>query len=511
VSNSHGWHADDGPAASEVLLRPDLGAGEEATAMRHLDDGALLPRRFRRRLTLTFVAVAALSAGFVAIGSLVVVRTYRFETFVDRARRDATVGLALVADDLSPQEVPDLLGNVAAPAGVEVVALLPDATVSTARSIELEDIPDSFRSSVDGGGVEETRLEIAGTPYTVLGGVAPGTDITLYYLFSRADLEDSIAALAQALAGTWLAVVLVAAVAGNLVARRTLAPVAASARAARRLAEGLLDTRLDMGRTDEFGAWATTFNEMADALEQKIAGLSAALERDRRFTADVAHDLRTPLTALVTESELLARHLDQLPQDARRPAELLVRDVGRLRRLVEDLLELSRLDAGAAPVRRDHVDLAAVAGAVVRRHGDHRIALDVEPAWVVGDVRRLDRIVSNLVANALEHGGTDVCVRVRRESLSATVEVSDQGPGIRAEDHGRIFERFARGDASRTGGGSGLGLAIAQENALLLGATLDVRSRPGQGATFRLSMPATVAPDDRAVELLPMPDQASNR
>jgi signal transduction histidine kinase len=327
----------------------------------------LLPTRFRRRLTLTFVLVAAVAAGLVAVGSLVIARAYRDDTFVDRARREATVGLALVPDDLAPEDVPDLLGTVAAPAGVEVVVVLPDAVVSTEAGVGLGALGEEFRRSADDDGLVEATVQVAGTSYTVLGGVAPGTDITLFYFFSRADLEDSLRALALILGGTWIVVVVLAAAVGNEVARRTLAPVAASARAARLLAEGILDTRIEAVRTDEFGAWATYFNEMAAALQQKVDGLAAALERDRRFTADVAHDLRTPLTALVAEAELLRRHLDDLPVPARRPAELLIGDVRRLRRLVEDLMELSRLDAGAAPLRLERLDLAAVATSVVER------------------------------------------------------------------------------------------------------------------------------------------------
>src|SRR5207244_916785 len=138
----------------------------------------------------------------------------------------------------------------------------------------------------------------------------------------------------------WVLAVAVAAATGLLLARRTLGPVARASRAARDLAEGLLDTRLPVETRDEFGAWATSFNEMASALEAKIEALSEARERERRFTSDVAHELRTPLSAVVGEASLLREHLAELPAEVRRPAELLVGDVGRLRRLVEELMEI---------------------------------------------------------------------------------------------------------------------------------------------------------------------------
>jgi signal transduction histidine kinase len=505
---------DDGAGGMLAPLRGDRSGGPHGAEGGRVPDrersARLLPTRFRRRLTLTFVLVAAVAAGLVAVGSLVIARAYRDDTFVDRARREATVGLALVPDDLAPEDVPDLLGTVAAPAGVEVVVVLPDAVVSTEAGVGLGALGEEFRRSADDDGLVEATVQVAGTSYTVLGGVAPGTDITLFYFFSRADLEDSLRALALILGGTWIVVVVLAAAVGNEVARRTLAPVAASARAARLLAEGILDTRIEAVRTDEFGAWATYFNEMAAALQQKVDGLAAALERDRRFTADVAHDLRTPLTALVAEAELLRRHLDDLPVPARRPAELLIGDVRRLRRLVEDLMELSRLDAGAAPLRLERLDLAAVATSVVERlDPGQRIQLDVEPTPVLGDRRRLDRILSNLVANALEHGRTDVCVRARPEGDRACAEVSDHGPGIPPERLPSLFDRFSRGDAARSGGGSGLGLAIARENATLLGAELDVTSAPGSGASFTLRLP--LAPASTAPEPGRAHGQASKR
>jgi signal transduction histidine kinase len=275
-----------------------------------------------------------------------------------------------------------------------------------------------------------------------------------------------------------------------VLARRTLRPVARASAAARSLAEGLLETRLPVTGEDEFGTWAESFNEMAAALEAKISALSAAQARERRFTADVAHELRTPLTALVGEASLLAEHLERMPPESRRPAQLLVADVGRLRRLVEDLMEISRLDAGAESVHSESVDLASLVAAAVRARGwDGRVRLEGEPLVITSDPRRLERIVANLVGNALEHGGRGVAVLVGRNGADAFVEVADRGPGIGREHLPHLFERFYKADPSRSGGGTGLGLAIAQENARLLGGEIEVWSEPGEGARFTLRLP----------------------
>jgi two-component system sensor histidine kinase MtrB len=178
-----------------------------------------------------------------------------------------------------------------------------------------------------------------------------------------------------------------------------------------------------------------------------------------------------------------------MPDQTRRPAELLIEDVGRLRRLVEDLMEISRLDAGAEAVQPEAVDLAAAVAAVVRARGwDGRVRLDAEKTIVTTDPRRLERIVANLVGNGLEHGGDEVAVRVGRDGEHAFVEVADQGPGIPAEHLPHLFERFYKADPARSSPGSGLGLAIAQENARLLGGTIEVHSEPGKGTRFTLRL-----------------------
>jgi two-component system sensor histidine kinase MtrB len=258
------------------------------------------------------------------------------------------------------------------------------------------------------------------------------------------------------------------------------------------MAEGLLDTRLPVAGDDEFAAWAGSFNEMAEALEAKIVALSEAEARERRFTANVAHELRTPLTALVGEAELLAVHAAAMPPEARRLSSLLVEDVGRLRRLTDDLLEISRLDAGTEHTQTAMLDVGAAVAALLHDQGWHeRVSLTGDHVLLVTDRRRLERIVANLVGNGLTHGGGAVRVRISGDAAGATLEVADDGPGIPAEALPHVFDRFFKADRSRAAPGSGLGLAIAQENAHLLGGEITVTSEPGRGAAFALHLPVT--------------------
>ncbi len=347
-------------------------------------------------------------------------------------------------------------------------------------------MPEGLEPLVEDGQLAYQREEVGGTPMLVTGGQVAGSSVDLYFFFSEQELKDDLAQLRNILLAGVVVLSLLGALVGALLARRTLAPVARASAAAQSLAEGLLETRIPVERADEFGAWAVSFNEMADALQGKIAALSAAQERERRFTSDVAHELRTPLTALVAEAELLGEHLDRMPDDARRPAELLVADVGRLRRLVDDLMEISRLDAGAVTASAEPVDLRALVDTVVRDRGwNGRVRVEGAGGQVASDPRRIERVVANLVDNALEHGGGEATVLVG----SATVEVADDGPGIPADQLPHVFERFWKGDPARSGPGSGLGLAIARENARLLGGDVEVASEPGRGTRFTFRLP----------------------
>jgi signal transduction histidine kinase len=266
-----------------------------------------------------------------------------------------------------------------------------------------------------------------------------------------------------------------------------------ASQAAGRIAAGDLSARLPVDSRDEFGAWAATFNRMAASLERTVGELQLAQDQQRTFVADVSHELRTPLTALVQEAALLRDHLDALPPDGRRGGELLVRDVARLRTLVDDLMEISRFDAAAEVAALTEFDAAAFVRAVVAaRLPSARLDVPDEPLRVVLDRRRLERILGNLLDNAREHGeAAAVEVGLGEEGDTIRLTVADRGPGVPPEELPYLFERFHKADPSRSRGGSGLGLAIAREHAELLGGTLDATLGDGGGLRFELRLPVT--------------------
>ena len=450
--------------------------------------------RLRRRLTIAFTLVAGLAALALAAGSYAVVRQARLSDSVDRSLDQARFNLELAAEVLAggtgEAARTELLEALERRGDFETVGVANGETFSSSVSLGAAQVPRDLRTLVRRGDLAYERATAGEVPYVAVGGRVSGSPVELYFFFPEEELRSELTELRNILLAGVGVLALLAAIIGAILARRTLAPVGRASEAARSLAEGLLDTRLDVERADEFGTWAVSFNEMADALEAKITALSEAEARERRFTADVAHELRTPLTALVAEASLLAEHLDRMPPEARRPAELVVGDVARLRRLVDDLMEISRLDAGAEPVGREPVDVGEVVAGVVRARGANRVAVEDRGVRVPTDQRRVERIVANLLDNALEHAG-DARVRVGRDGEWALVEVADRGPGIQPEHLAHVFERFYKADPARATGGSGLGLAIARENARRLGGDIDAWSEVGRGSRFTLRLPVT--------------------
>lgn len=353
-------------------------------------------------------------------------------------------------------------------------------------------IAPDLRAIVARGEIGYSWQEVGGVPSLVMGG-RQGTLPELYFVFSARPLESVLAQLRLGLLAGGAAAIGVALLVAGLISRWLLRPLAEAGRVARRIAGGDLSARVPERGRDEVGRWAADFNRMADGLEGTIARLDASRQQNRRFVADVAHELRTPVTALVAEASLLEGGLGALPDDARRAAELLVADVRRLRVLVEDLMEISRFDAGAERPSPEPVDLGRiVTGAVAARLPGAAVTLPDRPLIVDSDPRRLDRILGNLLDNAREHApGTPVEVALQATRDGPVIVVADRGPGVPADSVAHLFERFYKADRSRAGGSSGLGLAIAAEHAALLGASLRARARPGGGMVFALSLPVT--------------------
>ena len=461
--------------------------------------------RLRRRLTIAFILVAGIASGALALGSFLKVRQARLSGSLDAAKAEARFDLVLAQGFVQSGNFQGLLQSFQQNR-LNVVLVTGQASRPSNPSLA-PPIPPTLRSVVRSGQLAYQRLPSGRHDLLVIGGLIPGSNDELYFVFTEDRIQRDLTQLRNVLLIGWGGVVVLAGLVGRLLAARTLGPVARASQAARSIAEGLLATRLPVGGKDEFGAWAASFNEMAEALEAKIAALQEAQARERRFTSDVSHELRTPLTALVGEASLLGEHFDRMPPEARRPAELLIQDVGRLRRLVDELMEISRFDAGRESIQVDSVDLIALIQAAVRARGwDQRVEISGQDIVLQSDRRRLERIVANLMGNALEHGGGGCRVSVGLNGRRAFVEVTDRGRGIPSEHLAHLFDRFYKADPSRRGSGSGLGLAIAVENARLLGGDIDVWSEVGTGTRFTLLLPVMEVLPESARDVSALPE-----
>lgn len=342
----------------------------------------------------------------------------------------------------------------------------------------------------------------------VVGGVlSAGPSLPSYRLFHLFPLtaeEETLGLVRRNTAVAGLLLVGLLALIAGLITRQVVVPVRQAAEIAERLAAGRLDERMKVHGDDEIARLGSTFNGMAGALQRQIGQLEELSRLQRRFVSDVSHELRTPLTTVRMAADVLHDARADFDPGAARSSELLQLELDRFERLLVDLLEISRYDAGAASLAHDQADLLGVvrrAVAQVQPLADKSgTLLDVSrvPAGPVTadlDEVRIERVLRNLLVNALEHGeGRPVEVEVGADEHAVAVAVRDHGVGLKPGEQNLVFTRFWRGDPSRarTTGGTGLGLAISFEDVRLHGGWLHADGRPGEGATFRMTLPRRV-------------------
>ncbi|HEU4673138.1 MAG TPA: HAMP domain-containing sensor histidine kinase [Candidatus Limnocylindrales bacterium] len=471
----------------------------------------------RFRLAATIVALVAFTGGVLGIGAAVAVDNALRDRLLAEAVREANFDLSVLVpqalataptrDGFLASDLPDALQRRGS---LDTIADFgTDGTwVSSPRLTDgLASIPSATRATANAGGqLAYAWTTLAGRSSLVVGGRPASVPATFWFVRSTADVEAAVATLRAALAIGALTLVVVALVAAQRLARGILRPIGQSAAAAERIASGDLTARVSLTTRDELGALGGSLNRMAIALEDTIGRLRSAEAQNRRFVSDVAHELRTPLAALVAEASLVRDGLagGELGPSERRAAELLVADVGRLRTLVEDLMELSRFDAAAEEPRREQVELGALVRSITAARSPEAIVhVPREPVVASTEPRRLDRILGNLLDNAREHApGAAVEVGVARDGAGAVVTVRDHGSGVSAAALPHLFERFWKADPARTGGSSGLGLAIAREHAHVLGATLEAENAADGGLAVTLRLPL----DQAVAQSLPAGD-----
>ena len=358
----------------------------------------------------------------------------------------------------------------------------------------------------------------ASAPGLAIGGVIDKRD-QLYYLFPLDQQQATLSLVQHVMLFGGLALVALLVGIVSLVTRWVVVPIREAAGAAQRLSDGQLDERMPVRGTDDLAALARSFNDMGASLQEKLHELQELSQVQRQFVSDVSHELRTPLTTIRMAADVLFAAREQLMPAAARSAELLEGQLDRFESLLADLLEISRYDANAATLDAESADVcdlvrraAADAEQLAARRGTRiDFRLPPEPCVAEVDRRRVERILRNLLDNAVEHGeGRDVVVTVAGDRDAVAVAVRDHGVGFGPAEQQMVFDRFWRADPARarTTGGTGLGLAIALEDARLHNGWLQAWGECGKGSVFRLTVPRT-AGEELAGSPLPLgPDEA---
>jgi signal transduction histidine kinase len=455
----------------------------------------------RLRITIAFVLSSLVLSALLASVTFGLVRESLVRQRETTATRQAYLNARVIRDGLrgTGQSEQALLEALETPTGASPV-LFHDGQWRAANPVSRgrEALPVGLREIVAKGRPARVRFTLERHAQLAVGIPIPAVNAAYFEIASFEDTERALKSLRLAI-NIAVAVTAVAGVAlGSWVSRRVLRPLQHVSAAAVAIAGGRLDTRVARIDDPDLGTLVTSFNGMASALQERI-------ERDARFASDVSHELRSPLTTLTTSVSILDSRRDELSERGQAALDLLVADVSRFRNMVEDLLEISRFDAGAAqlhlePVRISELVLQAVAASTTEDI-PVSIAADAAARTVAVDKRRLVRVIANLLGNADRHAGGATLVSVELAGPDVRIGVEDSGPGVAPEDRARVFDRFARlaDTAGRRGSGEGvgLGLSLVREHVNLHGGRVWVEDRPdGQpGARFVVELPS-VAPDD---------------
>lgn len=468
-------------------------------------------RGLRARLVVAFGLVAAVAA--ISTGALTFreARTGVLQQSQDASIRQLRAQLNQHASELEMPPGESALGEFAQEVAAtesqgswRVLVTYGDLSGSSAPGDPFTEVTPALREAVGSSRATvfqrvrgEGRTSLVVGMSILFGGrdtADTATGVRVFLVVPQTTEQAYVDALVTAVERAMVAALALAVVLALLAARGVLVPVRKLRLATRRIAEGRLDTRLAVNGSDELADLSHTFNETAAALETSVAELREMEARARRFAADVSHELRTPLAAMSAVTDVLDEDAARLDPDTATAVRLISEETVKLARLVDDLMEISRFDAGAAVLHLDEIDLAeSIRRTLAARGWTDTVATDLPPPHAVRgrvDPRRLDVVVANLVGNALKHGARPVQVRLSAGDAGAVIEVRDSGPGIPHDVLPHVFERFYKSDSARIRSeGSGLGLSIAAENVRIHGGTVRAANHPAGGAVFTVELP----------------------
>ncbi|HEX7189556.1 MAG TPA: HAMP domain-containing sensor histidine kinase [Actinomycetes bacterium] len=444
----------------------------------------------RTTITASFALGALLLSVSMALGTYLLARNYLVDQRERTASRQAFTHASSVRDGLltSGARVSDVLGALSLPSDGTVVVRRDDTWFSSSLDIGEDDIPAELREMAADGSVGLTWQDTEQGPAVVVAVPLPAVGAHFFERVVTTELSRTLDALRIILTVFAVLTAIAGALLGRWAARRVVAPLDRVAGAAARIAAGSLDTRLDRTDDPDLATIVASFNSMVDAVNDRIA-------RDARFAADVSHELRSPLTALVTSVDVLHGRRDELPARSQQALDLIRSDLSRFQRVLEDLLDLGRLEAGAAALVLGVVDARALTAHAMEAAGvsPERLASaeGAEPATVRVDKSVMHRALVNLLENGERHGGGVTGVTVTSSPGAVVLTVDDEGPGVPRSDRTRIFERFVRGGSRGSLPGAGLGLSLVAETVRAHGGTVRCSDGPaGSGSRFTVQLPA---------------------
>jgi signal transduction histidine kinase len=436
---------------------------------------------------LTFGLLSSLVAAALAVVGWLLVSTFLVGQRTRSAYRVAAGHAATVDAGLAEPspDVPAILDSLTTAPTDQVVLRYGGQWYGRVSDPGAAGLPEELTALVQSGTAATQRIGEGTDLVLVVGVPLPRSGGSFFELFPLDELSRTLELFSILLVVAVLLLGLVNTAAGWFASRIALRPLTRLTEVASAVAAGRLDARMDGTNDPDLRDLARSFNETVDTLERRVAA-------DARFAGDVSHELRTPLTTMINSMALVQNRRAELPPAVLEPLDLLADDLARFRRLVVDLIEISRHDSGAA-THLEQVDIADL----VRRAADTAagravtaVADSVAGTVIEVDKRRLERVVANLVENAERHGGGCSRVQVTRDGDLVVVTVDDEGAGVPAERRERIFERFARvGGSADDDTGVGLGLAIVARHVRAHGGSVRVEDRPGGGARFVVSLP----------------------
>ncbi len=448
------------------------------------------PLRLRVALTFAFLVLAV--AVTLAVSTYVLTRSYLLGNRQQLATRQAfldgrVASGALVDGALDPKAIATSLGGET---GTQVLIHLGDQWYSSSVAIDPDTLPEDLTAAVASGSAARQRVSVAGAPHLAIGTPLASANAEFYEVVPLRELERTLGTLATTLVVATAVTTLAGAVAGWWSSRRLLAPFRRISDVAVHVAEGALDERLDDDGDTDLTPITASFNDMVDALQRRI-------DVEARFASDVSHEIRTPLTALSTATAVVMAAIGELPERLRPAIEVMSSQVDYFERLVLDLLEISRMDAGVESVQAEQVDLRELVQAVGRTVGAPEVEVETPgPFEISTDKRRLRRVLANLFENAERHGGGMTRLAVARGAGSVRIIVEDEGPGISAEHLPHVFDRFWRAPGRDVAvRGTGLGLALVTEQVRLLGGEVRLEPKDGRGTRAVVELEVTNAGD----------------